>query len=88
MYILLLLLCNVDVYLWTICMPEEGTRSPGIGVTDMCDPLCGSWECNQVLCKNSQVFLTGKPSLRASSRTVYNLHVPPADSGTLTLCLA
>ena len=26
--------------------PEEGIRSPGTGVTDTCEPLCGCWEPN------------------------------------------
>lgn len=47
------------MYLCTTCMqypwgPEEGIKSPGTGVADGCEPLCGCSELNSSACKSSQ----------------------------------
>jgi hypothetical protein len=48
---------------WYPQRPEEGVRSPGIGVTDGCEPPCGYWELNLGPLEQS-VLLTTEPSLQ------------------------
>ena len=38
--------CMYTVYAWYPQRPEEDIGSPGTGVTDGCEPPCGSWKLN------------------------------------------
>lgn len=42
---------------------QEGTGSPGNGVTGGSEPLCGSWELNLCLLKEKSMILTSDPHL-------------------------
>jgi hypothetical protein len=42
----------------------EGVRSPGTGVTDRYELLCGCWELNPVPLEEQPVLSTTKPSLQ------------------------
>lgn len=50
--------------------PEERGGFPVTGVTDGCEPLCGSWELNPGSVEEQPVVLTAEPST-APSRSVY-----------------
>ena len=54
--------------------PDEGSGSPGTGVADVCQPLCGCWELNLCPLKVQSVFLTFRqPSLYPSTHVLSNL---------------
>ena len=40
--------------------PEEGTGSPGTGVTDGCEPSCGCWKLNPGSVQEEPVSLTAE----------------------------
>lgn len=42
---------------------EEGVESLGIGVTDDCEPPCGSWIANPGPLQEQQALLTTEPVL-------------------------
>lgn len=42
--------------------PEEGVEFLGTGVTDGCEPPCGSWELNLRPLEDEPVLLTARPS--------------------------
>ena len=44
--------------------PVEGIGSPGTGVIDGCEPLCGFWELNPDPLQEQLVPLTTEPSLQ------------------------
>jgi hypothetical protein len=44
-------------------VPEEGTRSPGSGVTEGCELLCVCWEPNPGSLQGQPVLLTTGASL-------------------------
>jgi hypothetical protein len=46
-----------------ICLCD-GARSPGTGVTDRCELLCGCWELNPGPLEGQLVCLTAGPSLQ------------------------
>ena len=49
-------MCHVHAwYLWTL---EEDLGSPGTGVTDGYEPLCGSWELNLGSLNEQPMLLT------------------------------
>ena len=49
---------------WCPWKSKLGIRSPGTGVADGCEPPCGCWELNPVLCKSSQYsFLIANQSV-------------------------
>ena len=57
----------LQVCMDTTCMPgalpadpEEGTRPPGTGVTDVCEPLCEQWELSPGPQEQTHLFLTTK----------------------------
>ena len=49
---------------WYPQRPEEGVPSPGIGITDRCDPPCGCWESNLDPLEEQSMPLTSEPSLQ------------------------
>lgn len=48
---------------WYLQNPEEGTRSPGLRVTDGRKLLCGNWRSNLGPLKKQQGLLVTKPFL-------------------------
>ena len=55
-----LLACLSAVYM----CEREGVRSPGTGVIDSCDLLCGCWELNSGPLEELPMLLTTEPSLQ------------------------
>jgi hypothetical protein len=49
------------VHVWCPWKPEEGTRSPGIGIIDSCKLWSGSWESNLNPQEEQLVLLTTEP---------------------------
>ena len=47
--------------------------SPGIGVIDSREPLCGSWEAILGSLKEQQVLLTTEPSLQSLLLLLFNI---------------
>lgn len=47
-----------------VCGPEEGIGSPGTGVSDSCQRLCGGWALNLGLLRDQLVLITTEPSLQ------------------------
>lgn len=43
---------------------EEGVEFPGTGVTDHCEPTCGSWRWNMGPLQEQPVLLTVESSLQ------------------------
>ena len=58
--------CFVCMYVcaWCLKRPEEGVSSPRIGVTDSCEPSCGSWELNPGPLKEQPVLLNSESHLQ------------------------
>jgi hypothetical protein len=44
--------CVCVTHIFTV--PKDSIGFPGAGITDSCEPPCGCWESNQVLCKGNQ----------------------------------
>jgi len=70
------------------CMPEEGIRSPGIGVTEGYDPPCGCWELNLDLLQEEPHLQPYQPNIweaeagrSLSSRPVWSTDRPPGHPG-------
>jgi hypothetical protein len=49
---------------WCPRKSEDSFRSPGMGVTDGCEPLTGSCKLNAGLLRKQQVLLITEPSLQ------------------------
>lgn len=45
--------------------PEEGIRSPRIGVRDGCEPTCRDWELNPGSLEQQPLFLNTEPSFQS-----------------------
>ena len=54
------------LYVW----PEEGIRSPGTEVTDLCELICGCSEPNPGPLQEQQAFLTAESSLQFLAYTL------------------
>jgi hypothetical protein len=52
---------------WCLWGPEEGIGSPGTGVTDGCELLCGCWNRTWVLCQEQEMLLASEPPLQSYS---------------------
>lgn len=65
MYMGVLLACtSVHQCIWYPQRLEDGTGSPGTGVADGCEPICGCCESNPGSLEDQSVFLTAKPSFQ------------------------
>ena len=49
---------------WYPQRTEEGVRTPGTGITDSCEPLCGYWELNLSSLEEHPVLLLTEPPLQ------------------------
>jgi hypothetical protein len=52
------------MHVWCLQRPEEGTRSPGTGVTNDCKPPRECWESNPDPQQEQPVLLTVEPFLQ------------------------
>lgn len=52
------------IYTPHVCLPEEGVKSFGTGVTDGCEPWYGFWGLNLGSLQEQQVLLSPEPSLQ------------------------
>ena len=66
----------------SVCIPlaflvpqklEEGIRFPGTGVTNDCEPSCGSWEQNSGSLQEQKVLIPTEPSLQPLIRFFFYL---------------
>lgn len=49
---------------WHLQRPDKGIRSPGSGITDGCDWLCGCWELKLSPLEEQQALLSPSPFLK------------------------
>jgi hypothetical protein len=76
------------LYAWCPWRPEEGIRSPGTGVADDCEPLCGYWELNPGPFEEYTVFLTMDPSLQLLDQLVKRfIYLYFTHMGVLSACV-
>lgn len=52
------------IHAWYLWKPEEGVRSPGTGVTIVCEPACQGWELNLGPQHEQPMLLTMVPFLQ------------------------
>lgn len=52
------------IYTPHVCLPEEGVKTFGTGVTDGCEPWYGFWGLNLGSLQEQQVLLSPEPSLQ------------------------
>jgi hypothetical protein len=50
--------------------PEEGSETPGTGVTGGCEPPWGCWELNTGPLEEQPVLLTTEPSLQPWNKDI------------------
>lgn len=53
----------LPVYAWYLWRAEKSIESPGSGITDRCEPLCGYWELTLGTPEEQPVFLVYESSL-------------------------
>lgn len=61
---------------------EKGTGSPGTGITDGCEPPCGSWSSKLGSLEEQPMLLTAAPSLQLPGK-----HILIQPINTLTIFL-